>query len=42
MNNWKEIVGRQDFEAFFKDLEDESAEYIRVNAKLRELLRNLP
>lgn len=42
MNHWKEIVRMQEFVAFFKGLEDDPAEYIRVNAKLHEVLRKLP
>jgi len=40
MKNWDEIVETNEFEEFFLEMEKDPEEYIRVNTKLREMIRN--
>ena len=40
MKNWDNIIQTEEFEEFFKEMENDPEEYIRVNTKLREMIRS--
>jgi hypothetical protein len=40
MKNWDAVIQTKEFEEFFKEMENDPEEYIRVNTKLREMIRS--
>jgi hypothetical protein len=39
LGHWQQIIGGAEFEEFFRDAEDDQEEFVRVNAKLRAMIR---
>jgi hypothetical protein len=39
MTNWSEVIKTPEFENFFGELEEDSAEYIRINRQFRDMVR---
>lgn len=40
IENWNKVIQTVEFESFFTDLEHDATEYIRVNTKLRMMMRS--
>lgn len=40
MRHWDEVIQTQEFEDFFQEAEKDASECIRVNTKLRDMIRN--
>jgi hypothetical protein len=40
MKHWDEVIQTKEFEGFFQAAENDAAESVRVNAKLRDMIRN--
>ena len=39
MENWDEVIQTKEFEEFFKEMENDPEEYVRINNKLRDMIR---
>jgi hypothetical protein len=39
LEHWQDVVGGTEFEEFFRDVEDNPEEFVRVSTKLRALIR---
>lgn len=39
LGHWEDIIGGPEFEEFFRDAEDDQEEFIRINTKLRAIIR---
>lgn len=40
MENWDEVIQTKEFEEFFKEMENDPEEYVRINNKLRDMIRS--
>jgi hypothetical protein len=39
LGHWQDVIGSPEFEEFFRDAEDDQEEFIRINTKLRAMIR---